>query len=337
MKKTMLAAACLSMMAGAAHSQDVNLRYSHFMPAASWQHDDLFLAWADAVAEASGESVRVTVFPAETLGSAVTGYDNARSRITDIAWTVQGYTANRFPLSQVVELPGLFETAEIGSCGFQKLYDSGALDSEYEDAHVLFVHTHGPGHLHTRGRAITQISELSGLKLRRPTTVIGALLEELGAEPVGMPAPQIYESVQRGVIDGYMLTWEAAKSFRATEVTDNHTNFGFYSLAFVTAMNKSVYEGLSEEAKTAIDANSGMEWALVAGRGYDAADEEALAEIRQNAAVHDIPEAERGEWEEAAARAREIYLDQLEAAGLPGREVYEQFKGFVAECEAELG
>ncbi|MGY6709244.1 MAG: TRAP transporter substrate-binding protein [Rhizobiaceae bacterium] len=336
MKKILLAATCLSFMAGTAFAADVNLRYSHFMPAASWQHDDLFEAWGTAVSEASDGTVDVTVFPAETLGSAVTGYDNARNRITDIAWTVQGYTANRFPLSHIVELPGLFETAEIGSCGFQKLYDSGALDAEYEDTHVLFVHTHGPGHLHTRGHAVQQISDLEGLKIRRPTTVIGTLLQELGAEPVGMPAPQIYESVQRGVIDGYMLTWEAAKSFRASEVSDNHTNFGFYSLAFVTAMNKSLYEGLPEEAKAAIDANSGMEWSLVAGRGYDSADEVALAEIGQNSTIHEIPEAERGEWEAAAERAREIYLEELEAAGLPGREVYEQFRGYVAECEAEL-
>lgn len=336
MKKILLAATCLSFMAGTAFAADVNLRYSHFMPAASWQHDDLFEAWGTAVSEASDGTVDVTVFPAETLGSAVTGYDNARNRITDIAWTVQGYTANRFPLSHIVELPGLFETAEIGSCGFQKLYDSGALDAEYEDTHVLFVHTHGPGHLHTRGHAVQQLSDLEGLKIRRPTTVIGTLLQELGAEPVGMPAPQIYESVQRGVIDGYMLTWEAAKSFRASEVSDNHTNFGFYSLAFVTAMNKSLYEGLPEEAKAAIDANSGMEWSLVAGRGYDAADEVALAEIGQNSTIHEIPEAERGEWEAAAERAREIYLEELEAAGLPGREVYEQFRGYVAECEAEL-
>jgi len=336
MKRMLLAATCLSFMAGAALAADVNLRYSHFMPAASWQQDELFLAWADSVAEDSNGTVDVTVFPAETLGSAVTGYDNARNRITDIAWTVQGYTANRFPLSHIVELPGLFETAEVGSCGFQKLYDSGVLDAEYEDTHVLFVHTHGPGQLHTSGRAVQQISDLEGLKLRRPTTVIGTLLEELGAEPVGMPAPQIYESVQRGVIDGYMLTWEATKSFRANEVTDNHTNFGFYSLAFVTTMNKSLYEGLSDEAKAAIDANSGMDWALAAGRGYDAADEVALAEIRETSTVHEIPEAERGEWEAAAERAREIYLDELEAAGLPGREVYEQFEGYVAECESEL-
>ena len=77
--------------------------------------------------------------------------------------------------------------------------------------------------------------------------MIGKLLEELGAEPVGMPAPRIYESMQRGTIDGYMLPWEAVKGFRLEEVSDQHTEFGFYSLAFVLTMNKARYESLPAE------------------------------------------------------------------------------------------
>ena len=110
----------------AAQAQEVKLRLAHFMPAASWQHTDLFEAWGKAVNEQSKGRIEVRVFPAQTLGKAVAGYDNAINRIAEVTWTVQGYTANRFPLSQIVELPGIFETAEQGSCAFQKLYQSGA-------------------------------------------------------------------------------------------------------------------------------------------------------------------------------------------------------------------
>ncbi|RAH97270.1 C4-dicarboxylate ABC transporter substrate-binding protein [Acuticoccus sediminis] len=314
-----------------------NLSYAHFMPATSWQQDEMFQAWADAVAEESGGELGVTVYPAQTLGKAPAGYDNARMGVADIAWTVQGYTAGRFPLSQIIELPGLFDTAEVGSCAFQKLYDSGALDAEYEDTHVLFVHTHGPGQLHTRDTPVSKIADLQGLKLRRPTAVIGTLLSELGAEPVGLPAPQIYESLQRGVIDGYMITWESTTSFRLAELSKYHTDFGFYALAFVTTMNKDKYESLSPAAKAAVDANSGMKWSLVAGRGYDKADAEALAEIEESSEVLKISDEELPEWQAAADRATEIYLEELESKGLPGRETYEKVKEYVASCEAELG
>lgn len=336
-KKGLILGALAIVFAGAAQAAEVQLNLAHFMPATSWQHQKLFLAWKQAVEEESGGRIAVTVYPAQTLGRATQGYDNARAGVADIAWTVQGYTAGRFPLSQVVELPGLFETAEVGSCAFQKLYDSGALDAEYDNTHVLFVHTHGPGHLHTRSKPVTTLADLRGLRIRRPTAVIGRLLEELGAEPVGMPAPRIYEAIQRGTIDGYMLPWEAVKGFRLYEVSDHHTEFGFYALAFVMTMNKARYEALPADLKAVIDANSGLEWAIRAGRGYDEGDREGRAVTLANGALHQIAGEERAAWEAAAARSAEAYLAELEARGLPGRATHERFRALVAECRAALG
>ena len=313
-----------------------DLRLAHFMPAVTWQHTDLFEAWAAAVKEDSKGEIDVTVFPAQTLGKAPAGYDNAKNGIADIAWTLQGYTAGRFPLTQVIELPGLFENAEVGSCALQKLYDSGALDEEYKETRPVFFHVHAPGHIHSKDKAVTSLADLKGMKIRRPTAVIGTLLSELGAEPVGMPAPTIYENLERGVIDGYMLPWEAVVGFRADEITGHHTEFGLYASAFIATMNKRAYENLSEAGKAAIDANTGMKWALVAGKGFDKSDADAYPKIAASSEIYQIPESEQAEWNAAADRATEIYLAELEGKGLPGKETYEAVKGFVSECQGML-
>lgn len=332
-KRILLSCAAVVALQSSALSAE-SLRFAHFMPTGSWQHSELFEGWRAAVEKDSAEAVNVTIFPSQTLGKAVAGYDNAKNGIADVIWTVQGYTAGRFPLSQLVELPGLFETAEVGSCAFQTLYDSGALDEEYKETHVLFVHTHGLGHLHTKDKPVRTLADLKGLKLRRPTTVIGTLLTELGAEPVGMPAPGTYEAVQRGTLDGYMLPWDATTSFRLDELSKYHTDFGFYSLAFVTTMNKAKYERLSPEAKKVIDDNSGMKWALNAGRGADAADKISLEKIKGNSEVLTISDEARPEFEAAAKRATDLYLAELDGKGLPGTQTYEALKGYVAECSA---
>lgn len=317
-------------------AENYNLKYAHFMPASSWQNQTLFKDWADAVNKASNKKLNITIFPAQTLGKAPAGYDNAKNGITDIAWTVQGYTANRFPLSQIIELPNLFETAEIGSCAFQKLYDSGVLDNEYKETHVLYVHTHGVGHLSTKEKTVTTLADLKGLKIRRPTAVIGKLLKELGAEPVGMPAPRIYESIQHGTIDGFMLPWEAVSGFRANEVTKHHTEFGFYSLAFVATMNKNTYEKLPDEIKKAIDENSGMKWALKAGRGFDKGDADALPKIKTSGTIHQIDPTEKDKWIKAGKRATQAYLAELDQKGLAGTKTYEKLKNYVKECKSEV-
>ncbi|MEO0991142.1 MAG: TRAP transporter substrate-binding protein [Pseudomonadota bacterium] len=293
----------------------------------------MFEGWAAAVKEASGGEVDVTVFPAQTLGKAPAGYDNAKNGVADLAWTLQGYTAGRFPLTQVIELPGLFQTAEVGSCALQMLYDSGALDAEYTETRPIFMHVHAPGHIHSKDKPVTSLADLNGMKIRRPTAVIGTLLEELGAEPVGMPAPTIYENLQKGVIDGYMLPWEALPGFRLTELTNHHTEFGFYSSAFIVTMNQSAYDRLSDAGKAAVDENSGMKWARIAGKGFDDSDARGYPIAEANGQIYQIPEAERAEWEAAAERAKELYFAELEGKGLPGRETYAAIQGYVAECE----
>ncbi|QPM92462.1 TRAP transporter substrate-binding protein [Pseudooceanicola algae] len=335
MLRTIAASGTLA-LALTAGAQAETLRYAHFMSANSWQNQVIFEDWAAAVEEAAGEDLDVQIFPAQTLGKAPAGYDNAMMGIADIAWTVQGYTAGRFPLSQIMELPGLFDTGAVGSCAFQKLYDSGALDAEYDETHVLFVHTHDPGHLHTGDKPVETLEDMKGLKLRRPTQVVGTLLENLGAEPVGLPAPNTYEALQRGAIDGYMLPWESVESFRLAELSDYHTEFGFYALAFVTTMNKAKYEGLSPEAKAAIDANSGMDWAVTAGRGYDEAGAKVLAELRETSTVIELSDEERAVWEEAAQAASDSYIAELDDMGLPGTETYAAVQGYVSDCVTEL-
>ena len=310
-----------------------SLKYAHFMPASSWQNKTLFNDWADAVKKSSNGKLNISIFPAQTLGKAPAGYDNAKNGITDIAWTVQGYTANRFPLSQIIELPGLFKTAEIGSCAFQKLYDSGALDNEYKETHVLYVHTHGLGHLSTKEKAVTTLADLKGLKIRRPTAVIGKLLKELGAEPIGMPAPRIYESIQHGTIDGFMLPWEAVTGFRLDEISKHSTEFGFYSLAFVATMNKNTYEKLPANLKKAIDENSGMKWALIAGRGFDKADTDSLPKIKKTGIIHQIDPSEKNKWIAAGERVTKAYIEALDKKGLAGTQTYDKIKTYIRECQ----
>jgi len=321
-----------------ANASEFNIRFAHFMPQNSWQSEKMFNGWKNAVEEESNGRISVTVYPAQTLGKAPAGYDNTIRGITDIAWTVQGYTAGRFPLSQIIELPGLFDKGIVGSCAFQKLYNSGALDEEYKDVKVLYVHTHGVGHLHTRNKKIATLEDIKGLKIRRPTNVIAGLISEMDAESIGMPAPTIYQNVKRGVIDGYMLPWEAVDSFRTYEVSKQHLEFGFYSLAFVTAMNKRTYERLPDDLKQVIDDNSGMKWSLTAGKGFDTADVIGLEKVKaKGGIVSQLPEAEKAKLQKMAAKTSRDYISNLDNKGLPATQTLKQIKQYITQCRAEHG
>ncbi len=334
--KTVSATALLSLGASAsALAADVTLRFSHFWPAVSPIHKEVFQSWADKVEADSNGRIEVQLYPGATLSKPPAQYDAVINRIADMTATVQGYTANRFPLTQVVELPGVVKTAEQGSCVIQSLYDEGLIADEYKDTRPLFLFTHGQGHLHMKGKTINEPSDLAGLRIRRPTLVVGSLLEEVDAAPVGMPAPNSYQSMQRGVINGVALPWEGVNSFRINELADSHTEIGLYSLSFVVTMNKSVYNRLPQDLKQVIDDNSGMTLARQSGKVFDRVDTIGREEaVKLGHTIVTIEGgAENPTWKPVLDATTEKYLQGLEARGLPARQVYQRAVELSEQCQ----
>lgn len=98
-----------------AHAE-TTLRLAHFWPAGSGINKDIVEAWAKTIEEESNGELRVQNFPSQTLSKANDTYEATVKGIADIGLTVQGYTAGRFPLTQIVELPGVSTSATQGAC-----------------------------------------------------------------------------------------------------------------------------------------------------------------------------------------------------------------------------
>lgn len=328
MKRTMISALTLSLAAAAtsmAHAE-TTLRMSHFWPGGSPINQNIYQAWADEVEKDSNGTLKVENYPGQTLTQADETYDSVINGIADVGITVQGYTGGRFPLSQIVELPGVATSASEGACVLQTLYDEGEIDGEYDETRVLFLFTTGPGYIHTRETEVRKPSDLEGLRIRRPTDVVGNMLRGMGAEPVGMPAPEIYTSMQRGVVDGVTLPWEGMTSFRLNELATYHTEVPFYTLIFVATMNQDKYESLTPEQQAVIDENSGMKWAEKAGEVFDNVDEASREEaVEAGDTIHVVEDPLDGTaWEKPLRAGIEQYLQDLESRGLDqARDVYE--------------
>lgn len=321
-----IAALATSALVGtSAYAAEYTLRFAHFFPPVAGAQKDIFEPWAEAIEKESNGRIEVEIYPSSTLAKPPALYDAAKNMIADVSATVQGYTANRFPLTQVVELPGLVNSAEQGSCIIQSLYDEGHLDREYRDTKPLFFFTHGPGGIHTTNRLVEKPSDLEGLRIRRPTAVVAKILEGLGAQPVGMPAPEAYQSAQRGVIDGVSLPWEGQYTFRLNELATNHTEVGgLYTLSFIVTMNKQFYNRLPADLKQVIDNNSGMKWSKIAAASFDRLDEEGRKQAVE--AGHNIVTVDGGAenplWKPVLYQATEEYLAEVEKKRMPANKVY---------------
>ena len=256
--------------ASAATSQETTtLRFSHFWPATSSISTEVFEPWAKQIEADSNGRLKVELYPSAGLAKADVTYESAAKGTIDIGSQAHGYTNGRFPLTQITELPGLSNSATQMGCMLQTLYEDGTLAGEYEDTHMLFMYGAGPGALHTTNKLIRTPEDMKGMRIRRPSAVAGDIIESAGASPVGLPANDMYTSLQRGVVDGLSFPWEAVTAFKIDEITKYHTNIPFYSSALMVTMNKDKYESLPDDLKKVLDKNSGMALANKVGEVFD--------------------------------------------------------------------
>ncbi|TDB04200.1 TRAP transporter substrate-binding protein [Halomonas marinisediminis] len=313
------------------------LRMAHLWPSGSTVNQEIYQAWADRIEQESEGQLQVEIYPSQTLSKADQSYEAAVNGIADVAVTLQGYTAGRFPLTEIVQLPGVVNDASQGSCILQSLYDEGDIAAEYDDSHVLFMFTTGPAYIHTKATEIKSPEDLAGLRIRRPSDVAGEMLSSMGAQPVGMPAPDIYTSLQRGVMDGLSFPWEAMSVFRINELVNYHLQVPYYAGAIVATMNKSAYEQLSPDMQAVIDRNSGMEWAQIAGDVFDKLDKRGRQEaLEQGDIIHTVENPlDDSEWAPPLKKGTKNYLERLEERGLDNAsEVYQKALSLQERCSS---
>ena len=124
--------------------------------------------------------------------------------ISDICFTLPGYTSNDFPMMALTELPGMAKSAEDGTRKLWAHFDR-FLAREYKDAKVLMLWNSDTASIMSKTKPVRTLEDMKGMKIRTPSAAQSAQLEALGAIPIDMPANQIYNSLDRGVVDAAMI------------------------------------------------------------------------------------------------------------------------------------
>jgi len=318
-------------------AQELTLKVHHFWPPAAMPPTKILQPWCDKIAADSGGKLKCQIFPAMQLGGTPAQLiDQAKDGVVDIAFTLPGYTAGRFPIMEVFELPFMTNSAEAGARAAWDFYGKYA-GKEFAGLKPLMFSVHDEGYLHTREKQIKTLADFKGLKLRAPTRQTNKLLASLGATPVGMPLPAVADAVSKGTIDGFALPWEVIPSVKLHEMVKFHTETdrtrpALYSAVFVLAMNQARYEGLPAELKAVIDKNSGAAFSQQAGKTWD----ESQAVGRKPAldrgnVFYTVPAAEVDLWIKASHPLYDEWAADMDKRGLPGKQMLQDAQGLLAK------
>jgi len=316
----------------AAAADAVELRYSTFFGPTHGQAK-LAEAWIKEVEERTGGKVKIAYFPGGTLGKGPEIYDHVIKGVTDIGFCLFAYTRGRFPVMEAVDLPLGYPNGACATRVINRFYEKFK-PKELDDVHLLYLHAHGPGLLHTK-RPVRAMEDIKGMKIR-VTGFSAKVAEALGGVPVAMGQGGAYEALQKGVVEGTLSPIEVLKGWNQAEVV-SHTTECFsvgYTTGFYVVMNKEKWSALPGDVQK-IMTDVSTAWVAKHGEAWDQIDRDGreYALSLGNEIIALTPqEGER--WKTAARRViDELFIKEKESKGIPARECVSFLESEIKQCE----
>lgn len=315
----------LSLMQAQAADKTITLKMSSPFPPMEAGTKTFLPYIAKEIEKVTEGRVKVTLYTSGSLGKAADHYDMVRKGIVDIGFSLPSFTSGLFPLNSVIELPFLgFQTGEEATRVLWKLYKKfPEMRAEYKGTKVLTLFTTDVTQLWTKKRRVHTISDLKGLRIRATGATTVKTLEFLGAHPITMVAPEIYTSLEKGVLDGVLFSAAGITGFKLQEIVKYGAIIKAGVFQFYLLMNEKKWNALPEDIRAKIDSVTGEKAGILAPRiAHDKAARAAYQVTKKfGVEIYYASDEEIARWKAAVSPIYENWAKDRESKGLPGRAI----------------
>ena len=247
---------CLLGGAASANAQSsIEWRYGHMNPpssAAGFQ-----AAWfAEAVEKNTNGQIKIKVFPNSTLGKTQELAKFVSDGTIALSHNTAAAIGSLYEPFAALDTPYLYrdidhllKTVDVESPVMKKL-NEGLIKSA--GVRVLYAYYFGTREL-TANRAVTQPSDLSGMKVRAiPFPIYKTAVQGLGAEPVPVDWSEVPKALASGAVVGQENPVNVVLSSKLYEKQSHIMLTGHIMNAQVVVINEKTWQGLTPELRSAI-------------------------------------------------------------------------------------
>lgn len=323
-----------------ARAQEVSLKLHHLLGPKAPAQTKMLEPWAKRVMDDSGGRIKIEIYPSMSLGGAPPQLiSQVRDGVVDIIWTVNGYTPELFPRTEVFELPGVYVNDTIATNLAMRELFNDYLAEEYAGVHVITLHVHAGQGIQMRDTPVRSPADLAGKKMRIPTRTGAWIIEALGATPVGMPVPDLPQALSTGAVDGALIPWEIIPPLKIQELTQyqiegpDRERFG--TTTFQISMNQGVWESLPDDLKAVVDKNSGEDFAREVGQIWRDSEEGGIAvALKDGNELITLTEDEMQAFRTAMEPVVKRWVDEVTAKGIDGQGLVDAARAAISKNKA---
>lgn len=316
--------------ATSARAASVTLSYANFPPAITFPCVQME-RWAKEVAKRTNGKVAVQTYPGSTLLGAKNMFRGVIKGQADIGCISMSYQPGVFPFSFSCNLPVGFTSATVASLTLWDLYQKYH-PKEFSRVKVLTMFTSAPSHIMSK-TPVRSLADLDGYEVRASGT-LAKVMSKLGATPVAMPMPEVPEALQKGVIEGFVTSFEVLKDMNFAEGCRYETYMDLPVYPFAVIMNKRTWDGLDDDVKKVLD-DLGREQALWTGQYMDNHVIEALQWSKEKYDIEliHLPEDQYRIAQDKIAPLVLEWQETAEDEGLPAEAILQDLEAFKAKYE----
>lgn len=315
-----LAICCITPTVSFAQDKAITIKITNWFPVGS-KWDKILQEWGQDLEQQAGGKVKINYYGGGTLAPSGQTYDAILKGIADVGQHSLGYTMGRFPFSQGLDMPLGWPEGSAPTLIANEFYRKFK-PKEFDNVKVLLFHACTPIYLATKTKPVRKLEDVKGLKIRS-TGSNAKFVGLLGAAPVAMPMPEVYDALSRGVADGLMTDYAGTYVYKTGEhlkyATENASTA--YTAVFVVAMNKKKFESLPPDVQKIVERLSesyidkwGKIWTDDTAMGKEWLQKRGVEFIR-------LSKEENDRWfEQGAKPLLEGYIKDMKTQGMPGKE-----------------
>lgn len=326
----------ISLSLGPAMARPAELTISIWIPPTHPLITDFLAPWAQEVTDRTEGRVQMRMLT-KPVTNPQGHFDAVRNGLADLTFISHAYYPGRFELTRFAVFPFSGDSALARSVAAWRIYSRHMLEAdEHRGVKLLGIYTHGPGAVYTRNRTISQISDFEGLKVRVGGGMAAEVAQALSAAVIAKPAPESYELLSTGVVDGVFFPPESIPGFKLETLVNHVTKVpgGLYSDSHAIIMNQAAFDRLDERDQAIIMELSGEYLAGMAGRTWDKWDAVADEMLADTVATTQADQALIAAIDERTQPIRDLWLEAMARHGLDGEAVLQEFRDEIKAIES---
>jgi TRAP-type transport system periplasmic protein len=302
----------------------IELKFTNSQPPNAYPNPSI-TKWTAKLAEMTAGRVKIKNYPGESLGKMSDFWAMLNSGVCDISYIIPYYYPGELPSMEVTNFPFVFPPADRILPVIKPIFDK-YLSKDWRSVKVLWLATLGTTQLHMVKKSVKTLEDLKGMQIRSAPGLMTKTFKALGAVPAAIPAPEVYNALERGMVDGCSFPFSAAKIFKLQEVTKSHTVIDVASGIVAIAMNLNRWNQLPPDIqKVFLDLNSWAEKTFL--EEFMSSEEAGASMIKaMHGEIINLPPEEKRRWTKAVEPLVDDETAKMEAKGIPCKKIIEEIR-----------